>query len=147
MPFVGTRIVISDEILLAVRLTLLGDFIESQVFLQISHGVRRKRLVGRSSGARYNISLKITQIESLRASLQSLSRAEYVHIGHAKSALPNDYLMNTLVPRRYEFLICQLDGTNPSKESAVQNSIPQDYNLLKIQSQNILFCRLLVGDM
>lgn len=94
--------------------------------MQIFNVVRRKKLAGRSSGARYNISRKMTQMESLRAFLQSRPRAGYVHIGHAMSALPNDYLMNPLVPRKYEFLICQFDGSNPSKESAVQNLILQD---------------------
>lgn len=68
----GNKDVMSDEILLAVGSTLLGDSIEIQIFVQISNVVRRKKLVGRSSGARYNSSLKMTQMESSRAFLQSL---------------------------------------------------------------------------
>ena len=125
----GTRIIISDEILLAVGSTLLGDSIEIQIFSQISHVVRRKKLVERSSGARYTISLKITPNRIVESFPPEPSPGRVCAYWSCKVSFAERltiYLMNTLTPRKYEFLICQFNGTNPSKESAVQNSIPQD---------------------
>jgi hypothetical protein len=55
-----------------------------------------------------------------------------VHIGHAKTALPNPISqMKYLGTEKYEVLICHFDGTNPSESAELQNSILQHFSCLK----------------
>ena len=63
----------------------------------------------------------------------------YMHIGHAKAALFNDYIAHHYKPgRKCNKLIVRFDDTNPSKEKQVfQDAILHDLHTLSILPDEI----------
>ena len=91
--------------------------------------VRQRRTAASAAGGSYNIGLKNT--ENCIVTRFPPEPSGYLHIGHAKAALLNDYFAHEYANANGNgVLICRFDDTNPSKESReFQDSILRDLAL------------------
>jgi glutamyl-tRNA synthetase len=114
------------------------DFIEaenpwiSSAVASFKKFLHSRKAAASAAGANYDIGLKNTGNGIItRFPPEPFG---YLHIGHAKAALLNDYFAHEYPnPSSRRTLICRFDDTNPSKESGeFQDSILHDLSLLGI---------------
>jgi glutamyl-tRNA synthetase len=104
-----------------------------QVLLNLNESARLKRAALSAAGGSYEIGLDGDNIVTRFPPEPS----GYLHIGHAKAALLNDYFAHK---NSGGTLICRFDDTNPSKESMeFQDAILSDLAVLGITPDRISY--------
>ncbi|KAM5453109.1 glutamate--tRNA ligase [Microsporum audouinii] len=113
----------------------------SRVAFDLEAPAREKRVAMSAAGASYDIGLDTKRIVTRFPPEPS----GYLHIGHAKAALLNDYFAHK---QPGGTLICRFDDTNPSKEtSEFQDAILHDLQLLGITPDKVSFSSNYFGQM
>ncbi|KAI9839185.1 MAG: hypothetical protein M1819_003178 [Sarea resinae] len=100
----------------------------SEVVNDLNAPAQRRRAADSATGASYNIGLE--NLENGIVTRFPPEPSGFLHIGHAKAALLNDYFAHDHATGT---LICRFDDTNPSKEAVeFQDAIKDDLSLLGI---------------